>query len=126
MPRRKRRIVHVEAVRLFAERLRELRRSRGMTQQELARQAVVSVPYISRLESAGAAPGLDLMDRLARALGVATTDLIPVAALPDTMGVLQAQAEKLFRSIVPTADKETLILVNMFLARIAESVGRSR
>jgi transcriptional regulator with XRE-family HTH domain len=47
-------------VRLFAERLRELRPSRGTTQAELARQAEVAVPHLSELENADIAPGIDL------------------------------------------------------------------
>ena len=66
---KRRRIRHAEIVELFAARLREVRHSRGMTQAELARQAHVTVSYIGRLESAGAAPGIDLVERLAKALG---------------------------------------------------------
>lgn len=66
-------------MRLFAERLRELRRSRGMTQAELARRADVSVTHLSELENADIAPGIDLVDRLARALGAAPAELLPSA-----------------------------------------------
>ena len=49
-----------------------------------------SVPsYIWRLESGGAAPGIDLVARLARAMGTTTYDLMPTAASPDTMAVLR-------------------------------------
>src|SRR5579871_4415325 len=68
-----------EIVRLFAERLRELRLSRGMTQAELARRAGVSVTYVSQLESADTAPGIDLVARVAKALGITTTELLPRA-----------------------------------------------
>ena len=47
---------HDEIVRLFADRLREIRRSRGMTQAELARQTSLTVSYVSRLET-GYMPG---------------------------------------------------------------------
>ena len=60
-----------------------------MTQAELARQAHVSLPYISKLETAGAAPGLDLLDRLAKALGTTVTDLVPTEGSPDTSSVLR-------------------------------------
>ncbi|MCB9921814.1 MAG: helix-turn-helix transcriptional regulator [Planctomycetaceae bacterium] len=44
--------------------MRELRRSRGMTQAELARLAQITTSYVGRLESGGAAPEIDLVDRL--------------------------------------------------------------
>src|SRR5262245_53124217 len=75
--RRKARIEQDEVVRLFASRLREVRSSRGLTQAELSRRAQVTASYIWRLESGGAAPGIDLVARLARALGTTTHDLMP-------------------------------------------------
>src|SRR5437016_5255874 len=93
--RRKERIEQDEAVRLFAARLREVRRSRGLTQAELGRRATVTSSYIWRLESGGAAPGIDLVARLAAALGTTSHDLMPVTAPPDTMAVLRDQARQL-------------------------------
>jgi transcriptional regulator with XRE-family HTH domain len=66
---RKTPIRHDPAVESFAGKLREIRRSRGMTQKDLARQAHVTESYLSRLESAQIAPGIDLVARLARAYG---------------------------------------------------------
>jgi transcriptional regulator with XRE-family HTH domain len=121
MPTRKTGIRHAEIVRLFAARLRELRMSRGLTQGELARQAVVTLSYISRLENGGAAPGIDLVGRLADALGTTVADLLPAEAPPDTADVLRQRARRLFDSIVPKADRETLQLLVPFLAKLAES-----
>ena len=121
MPARKRRITHAEIVRLFGQRLREVRHSRGMTQAELARQAHVSVAYIGRLESGGAAPGIDLVDRLANALGTTLTDLLPRTAPPDPLVVLRDQARRLFDELLRRADRETLQLLVPLLARLLES-----
>ena len=52
-----------------------MRRDRGMTQAELARRAAVSESYVRRLESAGAAPGIDMLDRLAAANPRAAYDM---------------------------------------------------
>src|SRR5439155_8017990 len=98
--RRKARIEQDEVVRLFATRLREVRRSRGMTQLELSRRAQVTVSYVWRLESGGAAPGIDLVARLARALGTTTHDLTPVTAPPDTTAVLREQSRGLFDALL--------------------------
>jgi transcriptional regulator with XRE-family HTH domain len=126
MARRRAPIRHAEIVQLFAARLREVRRSRGMTQAELARQAQVTASYIWRLESGGAAPGIDLVDRLATALGTTINDLLPTAASPDTMAVLREQAKRLFDALLETADRETLLMVNPLLTRLGESPTRRR
>lgn len=124
MAKRKARIKHAEVVQRFAARLRELRLSRGMTQAELARQAHVTVSYIWRLESGGAAPGIDLVDRLATALGTTLTDLLPTTPSPDTLPILQERAQGLFDSLMQRADRETLLMLNPLLARLVESLSR--
>jgi transcriptional regulator with XRE-family HTH domain len=121
MPTRRSGIRHAEIVRLFAARLRELRTARGMTQGELARQAVVTLSYVSRLENGGAAPGIDLVARLAEALGTTVADLLPSQTPPDTADVLRQRARRLFDGLLPKADRETLQLLVPFLARISES-----
>jgi hypothetical protein len=57
-------IRHAETVERFAARLWELR----------------FIPYIWRLESGGGTPGIDLMERLAEALGTTVHDLLPATA----------------------------------------------
>ena len=115
-----------EVVRLFAARLRELRRSRGMTQAELARRAEVSVTHLSELENAEIAPGIDLVDRLARALGAAMADLLPSAAPPEPLPVLREQAERRFDTLLEKADRETYLRLNPFLALLVEAAGKRR
>jgi transcriptional regulator with XRE-family HTH domain len=126
MATRKARIEHAEIVRLFASKLREVRHSRGLTQAELARQAHVTTSYIGRLESGGAAPGIDLVDRLAKALGSTLNDLLPAAATPDTQAVLRDRAKRLFESLVQAADRETMLMLCPLLARLVESTHRSK
>ncbi len=126
MSKRKARIEHAEIVRLFAARLRELRHTRGMTQAELARLAHVTTSYIGRLEAGGAAPGIDLADRLARALGTTVNDLLPATASPDTQGVLRDQARRLAEALIQAADRETLLMLNPLLARLLESTNRMK
>jgi transcriptional regulator with XRE-family HTH domain len=113
-------------VRLFATRLREVRRSRGMTQAELSRRANVTASYIWRLESGGAAPGIDLVARLARALGTTCHDLMPETPPPDTTAVLREQARGLFEALLAAADRETLRMLNPLLARLVEVSERRR
>ena len=115
-----------EVVRPFADRLRELWRSRGMTQADLARRAEVSVTHHSELENADIAPGIDPVDRLARALGAAMADLLPSAAPPEPLPVLREQAERRFDTLLEKADRETYLRLNPFLALLVEAAGKRR
>src|SRR3954469_16304319 len=90
--RRKKRINQDEVVRLFAARLKELRSSRGMSQVELGQKAQVTASYVWKLESGAVSPGIDLVARLAKALGTTTTDLLPETASPDTTAILRDRA----------------------------------
>jgi transcriptional regulator with XRE-family HTH domain len=122
--KRKAKIEHGEVVERFARRLRELRAERGMTQVELATKADVTATYVSKLESAGAAPGIDLVEKLATALGAKVADLVPDVSPADADIVAKQQAEKLFASLLKTADRQTFALLNPFLALLVESAGK--
>jgi transcriptional regulator with XRE-family HTH domain len=120
MAKRKKKVAHSEMVRLFAARLREVRVSRGLTQAALAHQAHVSEAYVGRLERGETTPGIDLVARLAQALGTTANDLMPTGDPPDTLAVLQGQARSLFDGLLQTADRETLLLLNPLLQMLAE------
>jgi transcriptional regulator with XRE-family HTH domain len=120
---RKVRIEHDEVVRRFAGRLRELRTERGMTQADLARKARVTATYVSKLEAAGAAPGIDLVGKLAAALGVGVADLFPESPA-DPAAVPRDQARRLFEGLLKVADPQTFALLNPFLALLVESSGK--
>ena len=111
-------------VRAFAARLKELRRSRGMTQAELALEARVTAAYVWRLETGAIGPGVDLLDRLARALGTTAGDLLPAAEPPDTDAVLRERARRHFEELLAAADRETLLMLNPLLARLLEADRR--
>lgn len=111
-------------VRLFAERLREVRQSRGMTQAELARRADVSPTHLSELENADIAPGIDLVDRLARALGTSVADLLPPSAEPDSLPVLKEQAARLLDTLLEKGSRETFLKLNPLLALLVEAAAK--
>ena len=68
---------------VLALNLRTLRQARGMSQEELAHRAEVDRTYVSSLERSVYAAGIDVLDRLAGALGVAAADLFtPPPARP--------------------------------------------
>ena len=54
----------------FGKRLRDLRKQKGMTQEQLAEEALVSVDFLSLIERGINAPSFDTLEKLARALDV--------------------------------------------------------
>jgi transcriptional regulator with XRE-family HTH domain len=68
----------VSVVSEVGKRIRQLRRSKlgsTMTQSALARQAGISISFLSMIERGERAPHLDTLARLARALQVPITEL---------------------------------------------------
>ncbi len=60
---------------MLALNLRRLRQAKGLSQEELAHQAEIDRTYVSALERSVYAAGIDVVDRLARVLGVEVADL---------------------------------------------------
>lgn len=56
--------------------VRRLRTGRGLTQEKLAVDAGVAAPYLSRIERGVVNPTIDILDRLAAALGVEVDSLL--------------------------------------------------
>lgn len=126
MAKKQKTIQHADVVGRFASRLRELRHSRGLTQSELGKAAKVTTSYVGRLEAGNVAPGIDLVEKLAIALGATIADLVPNEKEPDTEQLLRDRATELFKSLMASADRETLRMLCPLLARLGESPTRRR
>lgn len=61
---------------VLAANLRKHRKAAGLSQEELAHRASVDRTYISALERSVYAAGIDVVDRLAKELGVEAADLL--------------------------------------------------
>ncbi len=61
---------------MLALNLRSRRRSHGLSQEELAHRAGIDRTYISALERSVYNASIDVVDRLARELGVEAADLL--------------------------------------------------
>lgn len=61
---------------VLARNLRRYRREKGFSQEELAHLANIDRTYVSSLERRVYAAGIDVLDRLAVALGVRAADLL--------------------------------------------------
>jgi transcriptional regulator with XRE-family HTH domain len=97
-----------------------------MTQVELARRAEVSPTHLSELENADTAPGIDLVDRLARALGTSVASLLPAPGDPDPLPVLREQAARMLDTLLEKGDRETFLRLNPFLALLVEAATKRR
>jgi transcriptional regulator with XRE-family HTH domain len=125
MPTRKKRIKQAAVIESFAKRLREVRTTGGMTQKDLAAKAKVTLSYVSKLESGGAAPGLDLLERLAQSLGVTIPDLLPK---PIEVGVDEQRKalQVRFQSLLSNCGQETIMMLDALVARLSDSPMASR
>lgn len=106
----------------FAEKLKRLRKARGMTLQQLSAATGISPSYISRLERGEKqCPSFPILMELSRALKV---DLMTLAeGLAEQEGVLDLYS-LMFKSPLRVADKiltreETMMVLNM-IERIVE------
>jgi len=61
---------------VLAVNLRKLRKAKGLSQEELAHRAEIDRTHISALKRSVYAAGIDVVDRLARVLGVEAADLL--------------------------------------------------
>lgn len=61
---------------MMGERVKYLRKIKGLTQQELAEQTNLSQSYISAIEQGAKVPTLLTLDQIAKVLGVDSIDLI--------------------------------------------------
>ena len=58
------------------DKVRDLRKERGWSQQELADQAGISMQTVSNLETGRHVPGIATLSKIAGALGVPLSDLL--------------------------------------------------
>lgn len=65
-----------ELLLILGERIRERRKALGLTQEQLAEQAGMSVNFLARMEMAGRTPSFDTLVRLSDALKVDVSDLL--------------------------------------------------
>lgn len=68
---------------LLALRLKELRKSRGLTQEKLAELIGRDTKHISKLEIAGSYPSIETLERIAKVLDVELKDIFNFDGLKD-------------------------------------------
>jgi transcriptional regulator with XRE-family HTH domain len=68
---------------LLGERLRELRKSRGLTQEQFAEMIEVEQKHVSRLELGKSFPTLERLEKISQALKVPLRDIFDFVHLAD-------------------------------------------
>jgi len=92
---------------VLAQNLKENRRRLGITQPELAEKAGLSTNYLAMIEIARKFPTADVLEKLAAALGINSSELFSVAVSPErAMEQMQQKIlENLDRAIECALDK---------------------
>jgi len=97
----------------FAQRLSEVRKKRGLSQEEVAKKLGTQAPAIGRYERGVAKPTIDVASRLANILGVSLDYLVG-----NTDSELDVETIKRIQDIdkLPDDDKKTVFnLLDAFL-----------
>ena len=68
---------------VFARNLRKARQAKGLSQESLAHDADIDRTYISALERGVYGATIDMVDKLAKVLGVEASDLLLRSAKPS-------------------------------------------
>jgi transcriptional regulator with XRE-family HTH domain len=103
-----------------------VRRSRNLSQADLAQKAHIPASYISDLEKGKSAPGIDLVDRLAKALDASLGELLPLQASAETPDQLREQVRTVLDEVLRRADRDVIVTVNSVLTLLRELSTRRR
>ncbi|PHM39916.1 helix-turn-helix domain-containing protein [Xenorhabdus miraniensis] len=105
----------------FAQRLRELRRQKGLSQSELGKLAELHYTHIGRFERGTSRPGSDTLKRLADVLGVSSDYLLEGAETEAAKARFEdRELLRQFQAVeqLPEEDKEVIKkLLDAFLTK---------
>jgi transcriptional regulator with XRE-family HTH domain len=94
---------------VLAGNLKEYRRRRGFSQDKLAELADISSQYLATVETCRKFPTPEVLDRLAKALGIETYKLFEMSTTPEEALILLRQdIVSEIEQLVVKAIKETL------------------
>ena len=99
---------------ILGERIKEIRKSRKMTQAELAEFINVDSKYISRIETSNGSPSLELLEKIACALKVEIKDLFDVSHI-KTKDCLDLEIKRML-PLLNNKDTATIFHLVRFLS----------
>ncbi|MGI9862874.1 helix-turn-helix transcriptional regulator [Moorella naiadis] len=100
-------------------RLRTLRQSRGLTQEQLAEHADLHPTYVAKIEAGMRLPSLEVLERLAAVLKVSLAAI--VEAIDEDAGLLSSPDEQVAKEmevLLRSCSKGQISLVRDFVALI--------
>ncbi len=88
---------------LLAKRLKQLRKSKGLTQEKLAELIGRDTKHISKLELAGSYPSIETLNRIANALQVELKDIFNFDSVQNKQFILDE-----FQDMLKDADENKI------------------
>lgn len=88
-------------------RLKEIRKKIGLTQEELAAKANVSQAHIANIERGKRSLDFELAQKLARALGCRAYELLPLEEQPESLTAEEQEILRIFRKSKTANTDET-------------------
>lgn len=90
-----------EIVEILGKNIRNLRKEAGWTQEKLAEKAGISVPFMTQIELARKSPSLEVIESIAKALGVPYAQLFKseISENKDVAQRLRLLEDDLVRSL---------------------------
>jgi transcriptional regulator with XRE-family HTH domain len=110
------------------DRIRQIRRAKGLTQADLAQHVGISRRAAVYYEAEGGSPSADLLARYAQALGVTTDVLAGLKAPPKSVSTEQPESLRLWRRLkriesLPIHDRKAILKM---IDAMTERVGRRK
>ena len=108
----------------YGERLREVRKSKGMSQYRLSKLSGVPQTTLSQYENKGSEPGIDILKRLCSALEISVSDF-----LDETNHVIdekEADGDSITGSVFSSRLKVCRQSKDMLQSHVAEKIGVAR
>src|SRR4030066_1590545 len=98
---------------IIGHRIKEIRKSKGLSQEMLAEKAETSPNYLSRMERGTENPTLDMLIKLSNALEVEMWEMFDFGHV-----VSQKELKETFQSFLKTTDEATLRLALKILRAV--------
>jgi transcriptional regulator with XRE-family HTH domain len=124
----KKSIKHHDIVQVVAERIRDRRKQLGMSQQDLAHKAQISLTYAGKLERGESSVGIDMLARIASSMGTSVSALVSdgseTKTNPDAAKIqLKKQIEKLVSRNDAVACQSLSVVVSLMDNALARRNG---
>ncbi len=95
----------------YGERLRSLRRERGLTQEEVALRADITTSYYGQIERGSANPSVTLLEKICAVMGISISDIFTNADTnPLTIDALSMQ---IIHQLNGKSDEEKELILSM-------------